>query len=246
VPVAAGSPRQPAGARGGNPQAMINNPFDSVSDEAKAILHAHSRRKSLAANTVVYFQDDPAHNLFILERGHVRLSHIMEDGSVALYAIIPQGASFGEVGAFDRLGYADTATTIDAAELTAISLPWMDKEGAPYNELRTVIARMISKRYRAHTEFSRALYLPTLTARLALSMIRLLNSLGNEIRYQNKTVPVLGPVVTQRDLGAMARGTRENVNKILRAWIADGLVVVEDRHIIVTNRARLEAIAFNM
>jgi CRP/FNR family transcriptional regulator, cyclic AMP receptor protein len=225
---------------------MIHSPFDNVSEEAKAILLSHSRRKLLAANTIVYFQDDPAHSLFIIDRGHVRLSHIMEDGSVALYAIIPQGASFGEVGAFDRLGYCDTASTIDAVELTAISLQWMDKEGAPYNELRTVIARMISKRYRAHMEFARALYLPTLTARLALSIIRLLDSLGNEIRYQNKTVPVLGPVVTQRDLGAMARGTRENVNKILRAWIADGLVVVEDRHIIVTNRTKLEAIAFNM
>lgn len=225
---------------------MSHSPFDNLSGDAKAILLSHSRRKSLAANTIVYFQDDPAHSLYIIERGHVRLSHIMEDGSVALYAIIPQGASFGEVGAFDGLGYSDTASTIDTAELTAISLQWMDKEGAAYNELRTAVARMISKRYRAHTEFARALYLPTLTGRLALSVIRLLNSLGNEIRYQNKTVPVLGPVVTQRDLGAMARGTRENVNKILRAWIADGLVVVEDRHIIVTNRARLEAIAFNM
>jgi CRP-like cAMP-binding protein len=225
---------------------MSHSPFDNVSEEAKVILHAHSRRKQLAANTIVYFQDDPAHTLFIIDRGHVRLSHIMEDGSVALYAIIPQSASFGEVGAFDRLGYCDTASTIDAVELTAISLNWMDKEGAPYNELRTVIARMISKRYRAHMEFARALYLPTLTARLALSIIRLLDSLGNEIRYQNKMVPVLGPVVTQRDLGAMARGTRENVNKILRAWIADGLVVVEDRHIIVTNRTKLEAIAFNL
>lgn len=217
---------------------------EGLSDEARAVLRAHTRRRSLAANTVVYFQDDPASNFFFIERGHVRLTHIMEDGSVALYAIIPSGASFGEAGSFDPAGYCDTATTIDAAEILVVDMNWIDREGRTYDELRRLLTRLISARHRAHIEVTRALYLPNLTSRLALAILRLLDTLGNSLRYQNRLVPVLGPVVTQRDLGAMARGTRENVNKILRVWISEGIVVVEDRHIILTNRSKLESIAF--
>jgi CRP/FNR family transcriptional regulator, cyclic AMP receptor protein len=217
---------------------------DGLSEEARAVLRSHMRRRSLSANTVVYFQDDPASNFYFIERGHVRLTHIMEDGSVALYAIIPAGASFGEAGSFDPAGYCDTATTIDAADVLVVEMNWIDREGRVYDELRRLLTRLISARHRAHIEVTRALYLPNLTSRLALAILRLLDTLGNSLRYQNRIVPVLGPVVTQRDLGAMARGTRENVNKILRVWISEGIVVVEDRHIILTNRAKLESIAF--
>lgn len=57
---------------------------EGLSEEARTVLRAHMRRRSLAANTVVYFQDDPASTFYFIERGHVRLTHIMEDGSVAL------------------------------------------------------------------------------------------------------------------------------------------------------------------
>ena len=221
-------------------------PFAGVSEAAAAALAPSLSRRTLPANAVVYYQDDPAGAVYVIERGHMRLSHIMEDGSVALYAIIPAGASFGEAGAFDPVGYCDTASTIDEAVVTAIDLSWIGREGTALDELRTVLSRMIAARHRAHMQVTRALYLPNLAARLALAILRLVDELGNEVRYNGAMVPVLGPVVTQRDLGAMARGTRENVNKVLRTWIDAGLVAVEDRHIVILSRSGLEAVAFRM
>ena len=56
-------------------------------------------------------------------------------------------------------------------------------------------------------------------------------------------VECLGPVVSQRDLGAMARGTRENVNKIMKTWEKAGLIAQEDRHILILDRDALDDIA---
>lgn len=53
-------------------------------------------------------------------------------------------------------------------------------------------------------------------------------------------VECLGPVITQRDLGYMARGTRENVNKTLRSWEKEGWIKLEDRHLLMLDRDALE------
>ncbi|MCL3883286.1 helix-turn-helix domain-containing protein [Marivita sp. GX14005] len=70
--------------------------------------------------------------------------------------------------------------------------------------------------------------------------------MGNDLAYRGSRVLCLGPEVTQRDLGVMARGTRENVNKTLRRWQKDGILALEDRHIIVLDRERLDNLAINL
>jgi hypothetical protein len=96
-----------------------------------------------------------------------------------------------------------------------LSLNWVDDPSPEALEMRHAISRMVARRYRDHVEFTRALYLPNLALRLSHTLLRLMDQLGNEINYRGQLVGCLGPVVTQRDLGSMARGTRENVNKAL-------------------------------
>lgn len=105
------------------------------------------------------------------------------------------------------------------------------------------VAKIVARRYRNHVAVSRALYLPNLKMRLSNALLSLLADLGNSIRYRGAMRDCLGPVVSQRDLGAMARGTRENVNKALRGWEKDGIVALEDRHIVILDRTALENLA---
>ncbi len=105
------------------------------------------------------------------------------------------------------------------------------------------MARIFARRWRSHVDFTRALYLPNLNLRLSHALLRLLDDMGNKIKFRGRMVDCLGPVITQRDLGSMARGTRENVNKTLRSWEEDGIIALEDRHILVLNREALEDVA---
>lgn len=205
-----------------------------------------SRVQTYSGNSVVYFQDDPTQQIFFVRQGYVRLSYITEDGLVTLHSIVPPGRSFGEAGAFEGFGYCDTAFTVGDTEILTLGLSWIKDDGDAAQELRFAIAKLIARRHRDQVEFTRALYRPNLALRLSHSLLRLLDLLGNEIRYKGRPVECLGPVVTQRDLGSMARGTRENVNKTLRKWEKDGILALEDRHIIILERGRLEDVALSV
>jgi CRP-like cAMP-binding protein len=217
--------------------------FEDLSDRARTFAERHSRLVTLPGNSVVYLQDDPTEHVYFVRRGHVRLCYITEDGMVTLHSIVPAGCSFGEAGAFEGFSHCDSAFTAGETELMVLSLNWVSDNSPEALEMRHAISRMVARRYRDHVEFTRALYLPNLALRLSHTLLRLMDQLGNEINYRGRMVGCLGPVVTQRDLGSMARGTRENVNKALRRWARDGLLAMEDRHIIVLDRTRLEDLA---
>ena len=88
--------------------------------------------------------------------------------------------------------------------------------------------------------------MPNLSGRLALSLLYLLDVVGTRVTVQGREVECRGPEVTQRDLGTLARGTRENVNKMLRTWIKEDVLEIEDRHIIVRSRTPLKSKAYNL
>ncbi|MGR3483825.1 MAG: Crp/Fnr family transcriptional regulator [Paracoccaceae bacterium] len=221
--------------------------FGALSDDALSVLSVHARPQSFDANTVIYYQDDPSTHMHILSRGNVRLSYIAEDGFVTLFTILAPTQAFGAQGLLGRTGHLETASTVGSAEVISVDcVAWLDRPGAPYDELRMALARMVGKHFRRHQTMTRGLYLPNLGQRLAHSLLNLLGSLGNEIRYEGELRPCIGPEVTQRDLGAMARGTRENVNKTLRRWRRDGIIVMEDRHIVVLDLEGLRDMSMSL
>jgi hypothetical protein len=50
-------------------------------------------------------------------------------------------------------------------------------------------------------------------------------------------------MISQTDLGLMARGARGNVNRALKSWEREGWIAMRDRTVLVLNRPRLEALA---
>lgn len=197
------------------------------------------------AGSVIYFQEDPTTHFHILLSGYVRLTYINENGMVTLISVVPSGQSFGEAGVFDASPNCDTAFTIGPAEVLHLDLNALKHLGDLSHGVHGAIARVIAKRYREHVHLTRALYLPNLSLRLAHVLLQLASTLGNRIRYKGEMLECLGPIITQQDLGSMARGTRENVNKTLRSWEKQGIIALEDRHILLCDKMRLEDIAAN-
>jgi CRP-like cAMP-binding protein len=85
--------------------------------------------------------------------------------------------------------------------------------------------------------------LKTLPGRLARALLRLADGLGTAVDYRGRRVPSVGPVVTQADLGLMARGARGSVNRTLKGWQRAGWLIMKDRAILIANRTALETIA---
>lgn len=214
-----------------------------LSPATAAALAARAVRHQLPGNAVVYYQDDPTTHIYLLVKGYIRLSYISENGIVTLLSMATPGQSFGESGSLENLPHCDTAFTVGATEVVTLDCTSLRDGSEMASELERSMARIFARRWRSHVDFTRALYLPNLNLRLSHALLRLLDDMGNKIKFKGQMVGCLGPVITQRDLGSMARGTRENVNKTLRAWENDGIIALEDRHILILDREALENIS---
>jgi CRP/FNR family cyclic AMP-dependent transcriptional regulator len=222
---------------------VASSKFARASDDAKKALLATLLRRSYGNNEVIYLQDDGADHLYFVISGHVRLSYIMEDGSAILYAILPAGDSFGELGIFDGGTHCDMAMAIGETLVGCISITNFRALAARFPDLHDALTRLVARRYRSYIDLTRVMSLKTLPARVAQVLLRLTDGLGTRIQHHGYERPCVGPVVTQADLGLMARGARGNVNRALKTWERAGWIALKDRSILVINRAQLENLA---
>jgi CRP-like cAMP-binding protein len=214
--------------------------FARASEESRKALLAALSRRSYAHNEVIYLQDDNADRLYFVVSGYVRLSYIMEDGSAVLYGILPGGHSFGELGIFDGGAHCDMAMAVGQTVVGSISIKAFRSITDRFPELHQALTRIVARRYRSYVELTRIMSLKTLPARVAQALLRLADGLGTRVRLNGAELPCVGPVVTQADLGLMARGARGNVNRALKTWERAGWIAIKERSIVVVNRAELE------
>lgn len=217
--------------------------FHHLGAEAEQALTAAFATRTFSAHDLIYLQDDDADYLYFIRAGHVRLSYLMEDGSAVLCAILPPGESFGELGVFESSTHCDMATAVGNVVVSAVSVQQFRHLRERYPQIGTAVARVVARRYRTYVELTRMLSLKTLAARLAQALLRLADSLGMRARIGNTFYPCVGSVVTQTDLGLMARGARSNVNRALKSWERARWIAIQDRSILILNRQRLESLA---
>jgi len=194
-------------------------------------------------NEFIYLQEDDAEQLYFVRAGHVRLSQLLEDGSAILFAILPPGEAFGELGVFERGLHCDMATAVGSATVASVSARTFRSLGQRHPELDQALARLVARRYRSYIELTRNLSLRSLSARLAQAVLRLADGLGTRMPYKGRDCACIGSVVNQTDLGLMARGARGNVNRALKSWERSGWIVTQNRSIIIVDRNKLELLA---
>ena len=217
--------------------------FAGLSPVARDALVGAFIRRNFKNNEFIYLQDDDAEFFYFVLSGHVRISYLMEDGSAILCAVLPTGDSFGELGIFEAGCHADMATAIGETTVAAVSAKTFRGLGARHPEINEALARLVARRYRSYIDLTRNLSLKTLPARLAQALLRLADGIGAKARYKGREVLYLGSIVTQADLGLMARGARGNVNRALKAWERSGWINIQDRNILILERGRLEALS---
>lgn len=221
----------------------IASEFHQLGQEAEQALGGSLIIRSFSPNDLIYLQDDEADYLYFIRSGYVRLSYLMEDGAAVLCGILPPGESFGELGIFEGGNHCDMATAIGEVTVAALPIHQYRILRERYPQISTAIAHVVAKRYRAYVELTRMLSLKTLAARIAQALLRLADGLGTYTKINNHSYPSVGAMVTQTDLGLMARGARSNVNRALKAWERERWITLQERSIIILNRPKLEALA---
>jgi CRP/FNR family transcriptional regulator, cyclic AMP receptor protein len=193
-------------------------------------------------NELIYIQEDAADYLYIVISGYVRLSYILEDGDFVLLGIISQGDGFGELGVHEGGDHTETASALGDVCVARIRADAFRSGMASPTDIQRFLTHLLARRYRWYLHSTCNLSLNSLASRLSRVLLFLCKSLDRSITIDGQVYPCLPNIITQSDLGAMARGTRGNVNRLLKKWERLGWVGVQDRSLVLMRRSKLEAI----
>jgi CRP-like cAMP-binding protein len=196
--------------------------FAALPAPALTTLAASMTERQADAGQAIFLQGDPGSALFALRAGQVRIVVGGADGREHVLRTAGPGDIFGEVAVLD--GQPRTADAIAATNCRLLVmerrrlLALLEQEPALAITLLTVLC----ERLRSTSTQVEGLLFHSLPKRLAAVLLeKLAVRTGNTID------------ITQSELGKLTGGTREWVNKKLRAWQAAGLVALQPGRVMV-------------
>src|SRR5215831_11881174 len=212
--------------------------FSGLSADERAAVVARARIRTINAGETIFALGSPGDQMMALLRGTVRISVPSFEGRELLLAIIRHGEVFGELAVLDGKERSADAVAESPCTLAILDrddiLSFFKRNPSAWPKL----VKVLCQRLRHTDEVFAEVALLQLPARLARSMLRLLDLHGTSVPAKTPTIRF-----SQRELANMVGGTRESVNRCLRNWQRNGIVQITEGSIIITNRPALENMA---
>ncbi len=195
--------------------------FAALSDEELEGFLAAAKSVVFPARKQIFAQGDQSDCLYILLSGKIKISVHSEAGKETVLAFMGRNEVLGEMGVFDGGVRSASATTLQ--ETRALQLFRADVisflEHHPGVALQIIAA--LSKRIRDTNELLEDIATLPGAPRLASALLRLAELYGKE---EESGALRIDMKISQGNLGAHAGLMRENVNRQLKLWEAEGLI----------------------
>ena len=153
-------------------------------------------------------------------RGRVKMSSVSEDGKEIVLNTMDAGEIFGEIALLD--GGARSADAIAMTDCEILIL--LRRDFMPILQKRTdiclILMRILCQRLRQTSEQVEDVLFRHLESRVAKSLLQL----AHTTLFEGVSGVPVELHVSQQQLGSMAGGTRESVNKIEQSWRKEGWI----------------------
>ncbi|WP_018143334.1 Crp/Fnr family transcriptional regulator [Alloscardovia criceti] len=221
---------------------------DTLSVEERTLLHtalfehvslddAHQLLPYLEHHTYnkgdyIFHEGDEDTNMYIIERGRIKLTRESYDYRVQLLSIAGAGEIAGEIPVFDPHGGPRTASAISMVNGTStlsltseVLFSWLGE----HPRVAVNMLQVLANRMRRNNERISDLVFMDVPARLSKTLIDLAKRFG-EPTVQGLVVP---HDLTQEELAQLVGTSRETVNKALMDFTNRGWIAREGRTIII-------------
>lgn len=192
-----------------------------------------------ARNAQIFAKAEPGDSLVMVLTGVVKIWSVSLDGRESVLSFLADGDLLGEIAALDGGPRTANATAMEPVEAFLWRRNAFLEVMQRYPAFALKVVTVLCARLR-HTNvmIEAAVQLP-MAARVARGLVSLLRRAGRETADGWR----LDFRLTQRDLGAYVGLARENVNRQLKIWEAEGLIKLERGEVIVRDRDGLESLA---
>ncbi len=205
-----------------NPNVLVDVPlFAGLSEEERGALGWRMHRRHYGRGEVIFLRGDQGSHLYIVERGSVKIALSSVEGKEMILALLNRGDIFGEMTLLD-----DAPRSADAVAIEPCDVLLLEREDfitflAEQPRASLSLMAALSRRLRATDELVEDAAFFDIPARLASVLLRLAQTSGQP-GPQGTTI---GRRLTQADLAGMIGARRESVNKWLRFYERQGLIV---------------------
>jgi CRP/FNR family transcriptional regulator, cyclic AMP receptor protein len=194
--------------------------FGKLSASEIDSLISYSRGERYPAGREIFSKGSPGQSLVAVLRGSIKISSLSNEGKEIVFNIINAPEIFGEIGVLDGEERSADATAMTDCELLVLNrrdfLHLLENRA----DLCMIMLRILCQRLRQTSEQVEDVMFRHLESRLAKALLHLAES-GAMHGPQSSLVELH---LSQRELGNMAGGSRESVNKILQNWHRRGLI----------------------
>ena len=182
---------------------------------------SYSRVERYTAGREIFAKGSPGQSLVAVLRGRIKISSLSNEGKEIVFNIVNAPEIFGEIAVLDGEERSADATAMTDCELLVLNrrdfLHLLENRA----DLCMILLRILCRRLRQTSEQVEDVMFRHLESRVAKALLQLAESVGLHGSQQSTSVELH---VSQRELGNMAGGSRESVNKILQNWHRQGLI----------------------
>ena len=203
-------------------------------------LLAKGRKCSYEKGELVFARGDEGSWALLIEEGIVEVSIMSLNGRKSVLNHMTQGDILGEIALLDKLERSADAVAISDVKGTRISRQVVfdmlkSDSDACFSIMETLCARV-----RNASEMFETLSLTSANARLARCLIRIAKKWGSANDDGSISID---QHFSQSDLGELAGIARENVNRHLKSWIQDDLILFDKGDIVLLDPVKLTELA---
>ena len=205
----------------------------SASEIDALINYSHVER--YRAGREIFAKGSPGQSLMAVLRGGVKISALSDSGREIVFTIFNAGEIFGEIALLDGDERSAGATALTDCELLVLNrrdlLPVLENRA----DLCMILLKVLCRKLRLTTEQVEDVIFRNLESRVAKALVQLAEGVG----LRGVHSPSVELHLSQRELGNMAGGSRESINKHLQIWHRQRLIDLSKGSIMVLD---LEAI----
>jgi CRP/FNR family cyclic AMP-dependent transcriptional regulator len=214
--------------------------FAALEPAAQRELARCARIQEVSAGELVIERGDPAHALFAVQRGKLKVVAPRAGGRNATLHILGPGDVFGEVALFQDQGRTARVTALEPGALIVLDrrdfMQLVQRSGELAARVLTLMARRLHDTI-AHFDATTSLEVPQRLARKLLALSELFGASAGA------DSPDLLRSLSQSDLAELVDSSRQTVNRLLNQWRDRGILRIEEGHVVLVDRAALSALA---
>jgi CRP/FNR family transcriptional regulator, cyclic AMP receptor protein len=199
-------------------------------------LISYARIERYLAGREIFAKGSPGQSLMAVLSGSVKISSLSLGGKEVVFAIYDSGEIFGDMSVLDGGERSADATAMTDCELLVLSrrdiLPILENRA----DLCMILLKILCHRLRQTSEQVEDVMFRHLEARVAKALLQLVERVG----LRGLHSPSVELHVSQREVGNIAGGSRESVNKILQNWHRRGLIDLGKGSIMIRDVHALE------